>query len=215
MLSNHNQVYKLCRLMLVDDHHIVRQSLANFINAQEDLQVIAEAASGEEAIELANALSFEIILMDLSMQGCNGLQAIRRIRENNLHINIMVLSSFSNEALVKEALEVGANGYVPKEATTDELLIAIRALCQRGSYFHPAVSAIVKELSPGQYTMEELTQRERDVMRLIARGLSNQQIAEELFIGIKTVKTHVSNVLSKLKLRDRTQVAIYSLNHCI
>ena len=216
------------RVLLVDDHAVVRQGLRTFLELQDDrntlpIVVVGEAANGREAIEQARACQPDIVLLDLMMPEMNGLEATPRILEACRTARVLILTSFGEEDSVIPALKAGAQGYLLKDIAPDELVQAVREAYRGRVQLHPdvakkLVSAITarddqpatKPKAPG---LEDLTEREIEVLRLIAAGMSNREIAEEMVISEKTVKTHVSNLLSKLHLDDRTQAAIYALKH--
>ncbi|MEH7072397.1 response regulator transcription factor [Neobacillus drentensis] len=206
------------RVLIVDDHHVVRRGLVFFLRTQKDLEIIGEAANGKEAIELANALNPDIILMDLVMPGMDGIQATKIIKEQQPEIKIMMLTSFSDQDHVIPALEAGASGFQLKDIQPDELVTAVKKIMDGENQLHPkATSHLLANLSSKgkkeKKLLEELTKRELDVLKEIAKGKSNKEIAASLFITEKTVKTHVSNLLAKLELADRTQAALYAVKN--
>ncbi|MEH7159271.1 response regulator transcription factor [Neobacillus drentensis] len=206
------------RVLIVDDHHVVRRGLVFFLRTQKDLEIIGEAANGKEAIELANALNPDIILMDLVMPGMDGIQATKIIKEQQPEIKIMMLTSFSDQDHVIPALEAGASGFQLKDIQPDELVTAVKKIMGGENQLHPkATSHLLANLSSKgkkeKKLLEELTKRELDVLKEIAKGKSNKEIAASLFITEKTVKTHVSNLLAKLELADRTQAALYAVKN--
>ena len=216
------------RVLLVDDHAVVRQGLRTFLELQDDsdslpIEVVGEAANGREAIEQARSNQPDIVLLDLMMPEMNGLEATPRILEACPTARVLILTSFGEEDSVIPALKAGAQGYLLKDIAPDELVKAVREAHRGRVQLHPdvakkLVSAVTareeqpaaKPKAPG---LEDLTEREIEVLRLIAAGKSNREIAEEMVISEKTVKTHVSNILGKLHLEDRTQAAIYALKH--
>ncbi len=213
------------RVLLVDDHTVVRQGLRLFIEMQIDMEVVGEGSNGIEAVELAAQLKPDVILLDLLMPQMDGVEATRKILECNPHSRILILTSFGEDDKVFPAIRAGAQGYLLKDIQPRDLVQAIRETHQGKAQLHPdiarrlmtAVSGDVpiKEPSPAALPAEllELTERERDVLDLIARGLTNREIAEKMVISEKTVKTHVSNLLDKLGLEDRTRAAIWALKH--
>jgi NarL family two-component system response regulator LiaR len=202
-------------VLLVDDHRVVRQGLRDFLELQEDIEVIGEASSGEEGVQFARELLPDVVLMDLVMPGIDGVEATRRIKTVSPSTRVIVLTSFADDDKVFPAIKAGAISYLLKDVSPEDLAHAIRAAQRNEAVLHPEVAAkLMQEFSAprtAEAPVEQLTEREMDVLRLIARGKSNKEIADTLVISEKTVKTHVSNILSKLHLADRTQAAIYAL----
>jgi NarL family two-component system response regulator LiaR len=211
---NASQTPQTIRVMLVDDHNVVRSGLATFLRAYEDLELVGEAKNGLEALDLCHRKKPDVVLMDLLMPEMDGIEATRKIRALSPRTQVIVLTSFAEDEKVFPSIKAGALGYLLKDVSPGELVKAIQAAHRGEAQLHPEIarklmdefSTRAKEPIPG-----DLTERELEVLRLIARGRSNRQIAEELVISEKTVKTHVSNILSKLHLADRTQAAIYAL----
>lgn len=210
------------RLLLADDHAIVRRGLQLYLKTQPDFELAGEAATGTEVLERVAELEPDIVLMDLHMPVLNGIEATRRIKELHPAVKVIVLTSFSDHDHVLPAVKAGARGYLLKDIEPDELAKAIRRVHAGKVEVHPEVAGLLMEsiAEPGGAAPEkaatpfdELTAREREVLRLIASGLSNKEIAEALHIAEKTVKTHVSHVLAKLGLTDRTQAAILAVKH--
>ncbi len=201
------------RVLIADDHAVVREGLRTFIGLQEDLEVVGEAADGREAVAAAERLRPDVVLMDLVMPHLDGVEAIRRIRERRPSARVIVLTSFIEDTKLFPALHAGAAGYLLKDVEPRELSRAIRAVAAGEALLDPSVTArLLRELAePERRKVDVLTERERQVLALIARGLSNKQIAAELVLSEKTVKTHVSHVLSKLQLTDRTQAALWAV----
>jgi DNA-binding NarL/FixJ family response regulator len=211
------------RLLLVDDHPVVRQGLRTFLETRADFDVVGEAGDGETAVADAARLQPDVILMDLVMPGVDGLEAIRRIRAADPSARILVLTSFASADQVLPALRAGAAGYLLKDAAPAEVEAAIRAVHRGEGLLDPAVTPTVLASfapAPGGAGRNQdaatdpgyasLTPREREVLGLLGRGLTNAAIARELFVAEKTVKTHVSSILAKLRLADRTQAALYA-----
>jgi NarL family two-component system response regulator LiaR len=203
------------KILVVDDQIIVRKGIRALLATESQLQVIGEAEDGEEAIEKYETMKPDVIVMDLVMPNIDGIEAIRRITAKNPKARILVLTSFATDEKVFPAIKAGALGYLLKDSSPDELVQAIRQVHRGESSLHPTIARkLLQELSrPSQQppTSEPLTEREVGVLRVIARGLSNQDIAGELIISEATVRTHVSNILSKLHLASRTQAALYAL----
>jgi two-component system, NarL family, response regulator LiaR len=208
----------LIRVLLVDDHSVVRQGLRSFLELLDDIQIVGEASGGAEAVDLAIQLSPDIVLMDLVMPGMNGIEATQRICTCCPNTKVIALTSFLADEHIYPALAAGASGYLLKDVTPSELVQAIRTVYQGKAELHPEVAKRIIEGFQGQNTEpgeQKLTPREIEVLGLISHGLSNQEIADKLTISPKTVKVHVGNILSKLNLTDRTQAAIYALHNRI
>ena len=201
------------RVVLVDDHHIVRRGLHSFLKAFPDLEVVGEAASGEEALLKIEGWMPDVVVMDMLMPGgIDGIETIKRTRNLLPNIRVVALTSYTDDARVVAALRAGAIGYVRKEADPEILLASIRAAAHGQSLLDPAVaSAIMQELTRAGKHSAELTEREQEVLRQLALGRTNQEIATALTVSNETVKTHVGNILTKLQLAHRTQAVIYAL----
>jgi NarL family two-component system response regulator LiaR len=208
------------RVLVVDDHPIVRQGLRTFIDLQSDMEVVGEGTNGIEAVDLARCTQPDIVLLDLVMPEMDGFQATSRIIECSPNSRVIILTSFSEEEKVLPAIRAGAHGYLLKDIAPTELVQAVRDAYLGKVQLHPEIarklmSVVAAEESSASRSAtdayDELTERENEVLHLIADGLNNREIAEKLFISEKTVKTHVSSILSKLGLADRTQAAIYAL----
>jgi NarL family two-component system response regulator LiaR len=202
-------------VMLIDDHRVVRQGLRDFLELQPDIDVIGEASSGEEGVQLARELLPDVVLMDLVMPGIDGVETTRLVKAVSPSSRVIVLTSFADDDKVFPAIKAGAISYLLKDISPEDLAHAIRAAQRNEAVLHPEVAAkLMQEFSaprPGEPPVDQLTPREMDVLRLVAKGMSNKEIADKLIISEKTTKTHISNILSKLHLADRTQVAIYAL----
>jgi len=206
------------KVLLVDDHEMVRIGLAAVLDTEDDIEVIGEASSGEEGIRLALEYEPDVVLMDLVMEGgIDGIEATRRLLAQRPECKVIVLTSFLDDEKMYPVLEAGAISYLLKTSRASEIMAAIRAAFKGQSILEPQVaSKLMNRLrtpKPQAAPHEELTDREMEVLRLIAAGKSNQEVADQLFIGIKTVKFHVTNVLAKLGVEDRTQAAIYAFKH--
>ncbi|CAI8810752.1 Uncharacterized transcriptional regulatory protein YhcZ [Priestia megaterium] len=208
------------KILIADDHHVVRKGLVFFLQTQPDLEIVGEASNGEEALKLATSLEPHIVLMDLSMPVLDGIEATKELKKQAPHIQVMILTSFSDQDHVIPALEAGASGYQLKESDPDELVAAIRKLMNGENQLHPKVTThlltrLTKSSEKKVNFIDHLTKREKDVLKEIAKGKSNKEIGVTLHITEKTVKTHVSNILSKLGVQDRTQAALYAVQHGI
>jgi NarL family two-component system response regulator LiaR len=202
------------RVLIADDHAVVRQGLRTFLELQDDIEVVADVADGEAALRAAREHEPDVVLMDLVMPGMGGVEAIRGLREARPEARVLVLTSFLDDEKLFPAVRAGAAGYLLKDVEPAELVRAIRTVDDGEALLHPAVAArLMEEFAETERpTAEEaLTAREREVLQLIARGLPNKLIARDLEIAEKTVKTHVSSILSKLGLTDRTQAALYAV----
>lgn len=198
------------RLLIVDDHTVVRQGLKMFLKLDHDLEIIGEAANGQHAIELVAELKPDIVLMDLLMPVMGGVEAIGIIRRDYPDSEVIALTSVLEDKAVVDAIRAGAIGYLLKDTEADELIRAIKAAAAGQVQLSPqAAERLMREVRMPD-SPESLTERETDVLRLVAIGLSNKEIAQQLVIGEKTVKTHVSNILAKLNIRSRTQAALYA-----
>ncbi|MDQ3943626.1 MAG: response regulator transcription factor [Actinomycetota bacterium] len=204
------------RVLVVDDHPVVRQGLRAFLDTRDGMAVVGEAGDGEAAIAEAARLRPDVILMDLLMPGTDGLTAIGRIRAADPGARILVLTSFSSADQVVPAVRAGAAGYLLKDAAPEEVEAAVRAVHRGEARLDPQVTATVlaevaqPAAGPDEAALATLTPREREVLALLARGLTNAQLARELVLSEKTVKTHVSSILAKLRLADRTQAALFA-----
>jgi len=202
-----------CRLVLVDDHHVVRRGLRSFLESFDDIVVVGEAASGERLLEeLGNWLP-DVILMDLLMPGgMDGIAATAKARQMAPKTQVVILTAFTDEARIAAALRAGAVGYVRKDAQPELLLATVRAATRGQTMLHPSLAtSLLEDLKWETILGSDLTEREMDVLRHLANGCTNREIAERLIIGEETVKTHVGNILAKLQLAHRSQVIAYAL----
>ncbi len=202
-------------VLLVDDHALVRQGVRAFLETQPDITVVAEAGGGEEAVRCAAEYAPDVTLMDLIMPGMDGVEATRRLKTRSPRTKVIVLTSYHDDEHVFPAIRAGALSYILKEIGPDELADAVRKAAAGEAILHPRVAArVVRELhgSRGEApnAFHELSDRELEVLKLIAEGNSNAEIAGSLYLSEKTVKSHVSNILGKLHLADRTQAAVYA-----
>ncbi|MEC1522406.1 response regulator transcription factor [Neobacillus niacini] len=208
----------MIRVVFVDDHEMVRIGVSAYLSAQPDIEVVGEAADGKRGVELALELRPDIILMDLVMKEMDGIEATRQIIENWPEAKVIIVTSFLDDEKVYPALEAGATSYMLKTSKADEIANAVRATYHGQSVLEPEVTGkmMVKMRQKQQHLPhEELTTREMEILMLMADGKTNQDIADELYIALKTVKTHVSNILSKLNVQDRTQAVIYAFKHSL
>ncbi|MFF7655980.1 response regulator [Streptomyces sp. NPDC007983] len=206
------------RVLLVDDHQVVRRGLRTFLEVQDDIDVVGEASDGEEGIARAEELRPDIVLMDVKMPGVDGIEALRKLRDLGNPARMLVVTSFTEKRTVVPALRAGAAGYVYKDVDPDALASAIRSVHAGHAVLQSEVADALlsqDEAGGGQGRGGSLTDREREVLGLIADGRSNREIARALVLSEKTVKTHVSNILMKLDLADRTQAALWAVRHGI
>ena len=202
------------RVLIADDHAVVREGLRGFLGLQDGIEVVGEAADGEEALAAAQRLEPDVILMDLVMPKLDGVGAMRRLRQKLPRRRVIVLTSFAEDDRLLPAIQAGAAGYLLKNVQPKELARAVRAAHNGEALLDPSVAARLVEAiaqPPGEEPREQLTPREREVLELIGRGLSNKRIALELGVSEKTVKTHVGHLLAKLGVTDRTQAALHAV----
>lgn len=208
----------MIRVLLVDDHEMVRIGVSSYLSAQTDIEVVAEAENGSKAVELALQLKPDVILMDLVMDEMDGIEATRKIIEAWKEAKIIIVTSFLDDEKVYPALQAGATSYMLKTSKASEIARAVRETYQGQIVLEPEVTdKMMTKMREKKSTPlhEELTTREMEILLLMAEGKSNQEIADQLFIALKTVKTHVSNILSKLQVQDRTQAVIYAFKHSL
>jgi DNA-binding NarL/FixJ family response regulator len=206
------------RVLIVDDHTVVRSGLTSFFALLDDIEIVGEAGDGSEAVAAARRLRPDVVLMDLLMPTMDGVTAIGLIKEENPDTEIVAMTSFIEEEKVTAALAAGASGYLLKDAEADEVAQAVRDAYHGEMHLDPAVARVLAERirhrpAPGDGLTEPLTDREREVLRLVARGMSNKDIAAALFITERTARTYVSNILGKLGLESRTQAALWAVEH--
>ncbi|KKE79579.1 response regulator transcription factor [Oceanobacillus caeni] len=206
----------MIRVLFADDHEMVRIGVSSYLSAQSDIEVVAEADDGAPAVKLALELKPDIILMDLVMKEMDGIEATKQIIQAWPEAKIIIVTSFLDDEKVYPALEAGATSYMLKTSKADEIAKAIRATYEGQSILEPEVTGKIMTKMRNKTKTElfhQLTDREMEVLLLMAEGKSNQDIANELFISLKTVKVHVSNILGKLEVQDRTQAVIYAFKH--
>jgi len=204
------------RVLLVDDHQVVRRGLRTFLEVQGDIEVVGEAADGAEGVARALELRPDVILMDVKMPGTDGIEALRLLRDADSPARVLIVTSFTEQRTVVPALRAGASGYVYKDVDPDALAGAIRSVHAGHVLLQPEVAGALlaqEQSAPGAGRGGTLTEREREVLALIADGRSNREIARALVLSEKTVKTHVSNILMKLDLADRTQAALWAVRN--
>ena len=205
------------RILIADDHHIVRRGIRDLLDTEPDMAIVGEATNGQEAVTAVADLKPDVVLMDLVMPVLDGIEATRQIKVQQPQMKILVLTSFATDDKVFPAIKAGALGYLIKDTGPEDLLNAIRQVYRGEASLHPTIAQKLlaevaqPEKRPSPPTTDPLTERELDVLKLLARGLSNQEIAENLVIGVTTVYSHVSNILGKLHLATRTQAALYAL----
>ena len=207
------------KVLLADDHAVLRAGLRMLLDAQPDIEVGGEAESGEEAIEKVAEIQPDIILMDITLAGMGGLQATRELKKKNPEIKILIVTLHDDEGYLRQCLQAGASGYVLKKAADTELTAAIRAVHRGDIYIYPSMAKVVvegylqKDARPPEASDEydRLTGREHEVLQLIAKGHTNQQTADTLFVSVKTIETHRSHIMEKLKLRNRAELVRYAI----
>ncbi|MDR5694407.1 MAG: response regulator transcription factor [Armatimonadota bacterium] len=209
---------KKIRVLVADDHTIVREGIRMILTAQPDIEVVGEAANGQEAIELTRKLRPDVVVMDISMPGVSGIHATKAIKAEMPEVNVLALTMHEDETYVFQLLKAGAAGYVLKRGAASDLVNAVRAASKGEAFLYPSVAkAVVQDYLQRVEAGEErerwdgLTQREREILKLIAEGYTNQEIAQKLYISVKTVQTHRAHILEKLGLHDRTELVRYAI----
>jgi two-component system response regulator NreC len=206
-------------ILIADDHGVLRAGLRALLSAEPDLEVVADADNGDDALRLAGELRPEVVLLDVNMPGMGGIEVTRRIKEIYPEMRVLILTVHEDESLFQEAIQAGASGYIIKRAVESELIDAIRAVKRGDLYVHPAMTrALLREISPHRVApddspIEALTRREVDVLKLIAQGYTNRQTAEALSISVRTVESHRANLMGKLNLRSRVDLVRYAKEH--
>ena len=201
------------KILLVDDHQMVRLGLKSYLELQEDIAEVSEAINGKEGVEKALAEHPDVIIMDIVMPEMNGIEATLAILKEWPEAKILILTSYLDNEKIYPVLDAGAHGYMLKTSSTEEILRAVKKVAKGEFAIETEVSKKVEYHRNHIELHEDLTARERDILGLLAKGYENQRIADELFISLKTVKTHVSNILSKLEVSDRTQAVVYAFQH--
>jgi two-component system response regulator NreC len=206
------------RIVIADDHSIVREGVRMILASERDLEVVGEASSGEQALELIETLKPDVVVMDISMPGIGGIEATEKIKQRHPGINVLALTMHEDENYVFRLLRAGASGYVLKRAAATDLVTAVRATSRGEAFLYPSVARNViadylrrVEAGEEKERYDGLTVREREILTLIAQGSSNQEIAKQLYISIKTVQTHRAHILEKLGLHDRTELVRYAI----
>jgi DNA-binding NarL/FixJ family response regulator len=209
----------MIRVLIAEDHHLVRQGIRALLEKADDLEVVGEAQDGQEAVELAERLTPDVVVMDLSMPRLNGSQATERIRSQRLPTQVVILSMYSDETLVRQALRAGAKGYLLKHSVAEELLLAVRAACRGEVYLSSSVSgAIVANALQSSEVVEEdpfdrLSAREQQVLKLVAEGRTNNSIAQIMSVSVKTVEKHRSSLMTKLNIHDMAGLVRVAMKH--
>jgi NarL family two-component system response regulator LiaR len=207
------------KVLIVDDHQVVRQGLRTFLELHDDVVVVGEAGDGVTAVEMVRQFEPDVVLMDLVMPRLDGIAATRQVKSLSIATKVIALTSFTEDDKVFPAIQAGASSYLLKDVSPDDLVEAVRAVHRGEARLHPDIARklmeqVAHQAGPALGTpADDLTEREREVVRLVAQGRSNAEIAQELFISDKTVKSHISNILGKLGLQDRTQLAIYAIKN--
>ncbi|MFC1976414.1 response regulator [Chloroflexota bacterium] len=203
------------RILIADDHGVLRAGLRALLSAETDLEIVGEAADGQEALQLCDEMSPDVVLLDISMPDLSGIDVTRRLKEMLPEARVLILTVHEDESLLQEAIQAGAAGYIIKRAAESELIDAIRAVWRGDLYVHPAMTrALLKDISPSSAPnnspVETPTPRETDVLRYIAQGYTNRQTAEALSISVRTVESHRANLMDKLHLRSRVELVRYA-----
>ncbi len=206
------------RVIVADDHTLVREGVRMILAKESDLEVVGEASDGQQALGLVENLKPDVVIMDISMPGMGGIEATQRLRERHPKVAVLALTMHEEETYVFRLLRAGASGYVLKRAAAQDLVQAVRAAARGESFLYPSVARKVLEdylkrveAGEGRERFDGLTEREKEILTLIAQGSSNQQIAQQLFVSIKTVQTHRAHILEKLNLHDRTELVRYAI----
>lgn len=208
---------EIIRILIAEDHAMIREGLKQLLEMEPDLKVVAVAADGRQAVDAYVSMRPDVVLMDVNMPRMNGLEAIREIREKDGEAHVLMLTIHQDREYLFKALELGAMGYVLKDAESRVLVEAIRTIHTGQTYIHSSMARELitefKRIKSGDDNPNQLSDRERDVLKLLAKGLVNREIANQLYISEKTVKNHISSIFRKLDVQDRTQAAVYALKH--
>lgn len=202
------------KVLLVDDHAIMRDGIRALLNLYDDVEIVGEASEGKEAIEKAQELVPDVVVMDIAMPGMDGLEATRRIKKNNPNVKVLVLTQHDNREYILAAIKAGTAGYVPKKALGSELVSAIRAVRKGDSFLYPSAAAtLIKDYlrRADEDPYDRLTAREREILKLIAEGRTSREIADRLFISLKTVLGHRTKIMQKLDIHNRTELIRYAM----
>lgn len=202
----------MIRLLVADDHALIRKGLVQLIEMEKDIKVISQASNGEEAYKLAKKFMPDLILMDVNMPVMNGIKAAKMLKEEKHPSKVLFLTIYNDREYLLEALKLGVEGYILKDAEYDDLIKAIRTIYNGGVYIHPSLMEEIDNIDH-ETLKKDLTPREIEILKLISKGYSNKEIAQKLFLSEKTVKNHVYNIFKKLDVKDRTQAAIYMLKN--
>ncbi|SFE43729.1 two component transcriptional regulator, LuxR family [Thermoanaerobacter thermohydrosulfuricus] len=202
----------MIRLLVADDHALIRKGLVQLIEMENDIKVISQASNGEEAYKLAKKFMPDLILMDVNMPVMNGIKAAKMLKEEKHPSKVLLLTIYNDREYLLEALKLGVEGYILKDAEYDDLIKAIRTIYNGGVYIHPSLMEEIDNIDH-ENLKKDLTPREIEILKLISKGYSNKEIAQKLFLSEKTVKNHVYNIFKKLDVKDRTQAAIYMLKN--
>lgn len=219
-MANNDQRTMRIRVMIADDHAILRAGLRMLLQAEPDMEVVAEATDSQQAVDRARVYRPDVILLDISMPGVGGLEVIQTLKRELPALKVLILTMYDDPEYLRQALSAGASGYVLKRAADTELLSAIRAVYEGGTFLHPSHARLLlngmldRERTKGEkQPYDLLSEREREVVRLVAMGYTNQQIAERLYLSVKTVETYRSRAMEKLGLRSRAELVRYALEH--
>lgn len=214
--------FKKIKVMVADDHALIREGIKQIVELEGDIEVIGQAANGEEAIEKAKELQPDIVLLDINMPNLNGIETLRRFKDLGINVKVIIITIHEDREYILETLKIGADGYMLKDSEANSFVEGIRTVYKGRKYIQPRVEDLVTSKgggvevpNPEYEKIKTLTKREYEVLLLIAEGLNNRQIAEKLFISEKTVKNHVSNIFKKLELNDRVQAAIFAYRNDI
>lgn len=205
------------RILIADDHSMVREGLKQLIELEDDIEVVAQAGDGQDALNKIIEIKPDVVLLDINMPILNGLEVLQKLQEDQMDVNVLILTIHNEIEYLYKAVEIGVNGYVLKDSESDVLIRAIRSIYNGESYIQPNMASLLFKKINGeldnQVKHNKLTKREIEVLKLITQGLLNKEIADELCISEKTVKNHVSNIFKKIEVSDRTQAAVYAIKN--